>query len=92
MFIRYEEYRDNDHWIIVDDEFETALNLKPNEGWWLGFIRLYEDKKLPVIPNVMKCLQYTANKFDTTIKSLLNIHRYHFVKYQDEIDKYLLLL
>lgn len=92
--------RFRDLYRIVDTDFvEVAMGVGITNTLLLGApyaaIEIYRDRDLPVVPNLIRCWQYQCKKYDTTmnrIVELSKLYNLYFAEYEDEINKYLLLL
>jgi hypothetical protein len=76
---------------LIDDDFETEWN-----GTWGHFIDIYEGKNLNVAVNLMKLAKELSNiNANNHIENFLEIINYlmiQYPKYENELEKYLLLI
>jgi hypothetical protein len=93
---------------IIDSDFEVIYNLnsfncKPYSSPIIrivvyegcsSVINVYEERKLPVAPNLVKALIFSEKHYYTsiirTIKGLK--HNTKFAQYEKDLEKYLLLI
>jgi len=100
MFIKFNYEEDT----LTDDDFEEKVN--PNNGRWNNVIDVYEKRSLNVAKNLARSLVWWIhyNGRDMThLPELINIikmteptlHSFNnlrFLKYEEEINKYLMLI
>src|SRR5277367_363135 len=86
---------------IVDTDFEkvgVAFGVGVEIGIEVGIavVETYRKRNLPVVPNLILAWQYIAKESgDYTIEELIDWSKQynpHHAEYEDEINKYLLLL
>lgn len=94
----YEHLRDGRlHFVIVDDFFTESVY--SDEFVFDVVIRLYEKKGLPVAGNLygamLYCINAGAGHYRGSMKDIIcswRIHNPLIIKYESELDKYLVLL
>lgn len=104
MFISYKQIG-LDRYKIIDSDFEEIVNARRIIGHtiyhWVedAVIDLYEQKGLPVAPNLIKAMIYrsTSNPriWQSRVEQILayGVNRNpKFVKYKSELERYMLIL
>ena len=99
---RYDEHRWR--YSIVDDEFEeveVAVGVggwdTPGQGVAIGIavIYTYSNRGLPVVPNLVRAFQWYINKYGYSLEQLIAWNKQYnskFAQYEQEIERYLILL
>src|SRR5208282_5570747 len=81
---------------IVDTDFEeVGADAIAGLTAEVGVIETYRKKHLPVVPNLIKAWQYNSKKYGYSMYLVIEWSREYnpyFPEYEDEINKYLLLL
>jgi hypothetical protein len=89
---------------IVDDEFEevaVGVGVGVGVGVWVGLgravavIDTYGKRGLPVVPNLIRALQWYNSKYGYSIGQLIAWNKQYnskFAQYEQEVEKYLVLL
>jgi hypothetical protein len=102
MFRRFHQNNSPNSWVlkIVDDDFVELF-----QPYWSNFfievIRVYELRKLPVVPNLILSMQFYLNNNHSGSNSVADLLDklldqpavcIAFAPYKDELVKYLVLL
>jgi hypothetical protein len=86
-----------DEYTIVDDNL-GEMRAKRSKCVYEDIIEVYSEKGLPVVPELIRCLLFIKNyRYDYPSRNIMwffEDDKYRKIRapYQDEIDKYLLLL
>jgi len=100
MFI---EFNDSET-MLIDDDFQEKVN--PENGRWNNVIDAYEKRNLNVGGNLARSLIWWCNRKKNGIKSLPDLisvikatlprpngfNNFRFLKYEEEVYKYIMLL
>jgi hypothetical protein len=90
--------------LVVDNDFQVGVVSSGSvNGIMTAIARVYEDKKLPVVPNIILHFKYLASTHKTYnaggwinyAKSLghdRHLWDEFYDKYKDDLDKYMILL
>lgn len=81
---------------IVDDEFGTVVSGDKDPSGWIFVIKVYEERNLPVVPNLMRAIyNWTRRPSNVTMDTVIEWNRQHNIhwhKYGKDIEKYMLLM
>ena len=104
MFRSYKNNRQAPHEIgitvyrLIDDDFIQDIHILHSSMIGstdiLAIIKVYEERGLPVVSNVMKALQYLPSVFGTSMSTIVARLQKHseYNRYKEEVNKYMLLL
>jgi hypothetical protein len=99
MFIRWERDKLYDWgYKVIDEEFEDIIIFQArDESIWPSLVKLYEDRNLPVVPNLTKAIIWWAEPTSGSHASIDEIIKHcktqkFWKTYEEEISKYLILL
>ncbi|SRR5258708_10305009 len=83
---------------IIDSDFKESRFISTSDdnfNGWGELIKSYEKRDLPVASNLMKALLWYGKKHNFNIKELISWNKQYnqkFQQYEEEINKYLILL
>jgi len=83
---------------IVDDEFEEVafeVAFAVAFGVGVAVINTYSKRGLPVVPNLIRALQWYGSKYGHSVGQLIAWQKQYnskFAQYAQEVEKYLVLL
>jgi hypothetical protein len=86
MFLSYK----NKPFTIIDEDFEQVSTMTG----WEGIVGVYEQRKLPVAPNLIRAISYWCreNYMNEAPMMPLIMKNVACIPYKDEVERYMLLL